>query len=128
MTNEELSGLADVNRGTFYFHYTDVYDMLYQTEDEFFREFETILDSDEGDRTNIYQYMRKVFSFLGDNHNMCGVCFSENNDMKFFNKIKSLVNKHLCSLWKYTDISFSQTRMEMHNAFIVNGCAGIMQI
>ena len=40
----ELSELADVNRGTFYFHYADVYDMLYKTEDEFFREFEKILD------------------------------------------------------------------------------------
>ena len=38
----ELSELADVNRGTFYFHYTDVYDILYKTQDEFFREFEKI--------------------------------------------------------------------------------------
>lgn len=123
----ELSELADVNRGTFYFHYADVYDMLYKTEDEFFREFEKILDFDENDKTNIYQYLLKIFSFLGDNHDMCSVFFSENNDMKFFNKTKLLVNKHLCSLWKYADTHFNQTKMEMYNSFIVNGCAGIMQ-
>ena len=27
---KELTELADVNRGTFYFHYTDIYDMLRQ--------------------------------------------------------------------------------------------------
>ena len=123
----ELSELADVNRGTFYFHYTDVYDILYKTQDEFFREFETILDSDKDDKTNIYQYLLKIFSFLGDNHDMCSVFFSENNDMKFCNRIKLLVNNHLCSLWKNTDISCNPMRMEMYNAFIVNGCAGIMK-
>ena len=123
----ELSELADVNRGTFYFHYTDVYDILYRTQDEFFREFEEILDFDENSKTNIYRYLLKIFSFLEDNHDMCRVFFSENNDMKFFNKIKSLVNKHLCSLWKYADISFNEANTEMYNAFIVNGCAGIMK-
>jgi len=123
----ELSELADVNRGTFYFHYTDVYDILYRTQDEFFREFEEILDFDENSKTNIYRYLLKIFSFLADNHDMCRVFFSENNDMKFFNKIKSLVNKHLCSLWKYADISFNEANTEMYNAFIVNGCAGIMK-
>lgn len=51
----ELSELADVNRGTFYFHYKDVYDILYRTQDEFFREFEEILDFDENSKTNIYR-------------------------------------------------------------------------
>lgn len=124
---KELAGLADVNRGTFYFHYTDVYDMLYRTEDEFFREFETILNSEEGSQTDIYQYLLKIFSFLGDNQSMCRVFFSENNDMKFFNKIKFLVYRHLCSLWKQRGIPLDQTKMDMYNAFIGNGCAGIMQ-
>ena len=77
----ELSELADVNRGTFYFHYTDVYDILYRTQDEFFREFEEILDFDENSKTNIYRDLLKIFSFLADNHDMCRVFFSENNDI-----------------------------------------------
>ena len=40
----ELSELADLNRGTFYLHYTDIYDMLWQMEDELFLEFNEILD------------------------------------------------------------------------------------
>ena len=117
---KELSELADVNRGTFYFHYSDVYDMLYQ--------IETVLNSSELEyKMDIHRSLVKIFSFLGENHNMCSIFFSENNDMKFFNKIKALVNEHLCSLWKHTDITLNEVRMDMYNAFIVNGCAGIMQ-
>ncbi len=124
---KELAELAEVNRGTFYFHYTDVYDMLYQTEDEFFRDFETILDSEEGTRTDMDRSLLKIFTFLGENQSMCRVFFSENNDMKFFKKIKALVDRHLCSLWKHSGVLLDQTKMEMYNAFIGNGCAGLMQ-
>lgn len=34
---KELSDLADINRGTFYLHYSDVYDMLGQIEESLFR-------------------------------------------------------------------------------------------
>ena len=34
---KELSDLADINRGTFYLHYRDVYDMLNKVEDELSR-------------------------------------------------------------------------------------------
>ena len=40
---KELSDLADINRGTFYLHYSDVYDMLAQLEDELFLEFHGII-------------------------------------------------------------------------------------
>ena len=47
ITVKELTELADVNRGTFYFHYTDVYDMLHKTEDRFFNDFNDVLNGKE---------------------------------------------------------------------------------
>ena len=41
---KELTDLADINRGTFYLHYNDIYDLLAQMEDELFVEFNEILD------------------------------------------------------------------------------------
>ena len=34
---KELTELVDINRGTFYLHYDDIYDMLHKIEDEMFR-------------------------------------------------------------------------------------------
>ena len=94
ITVKELTELVDVNRGTFYFHYNDVYDLLYKTEDRFFNDFNTVLNGkDLKSSDEMYQYLVEIFSFLEKNSNMCKIFFSDNCDMKFFNDIKALVNE-----------------------------------
>lgn len=41
---KELAELADINRGTFYLHYDDVYDVLEQIQNEFIETINRILD------------------------------------------------------------------------------------
>jgi AcrR family transcriptional regulator len=43
----DLTDRADINRGTFYIHYRDKYDLLKQSEDEMIAEIETILKEKE---------------------------------------------------------------------------------
>ena len=40
----ELADMADINRGTFYLHYRDVYDLLSQIESEVLKQFSELLD------------------------------------------------------------------------------------
>ncbi|MDD6074941.1 MAG: TetR/AcrR family transcriptional regulator, partial [Clostridium sp.] len=44
ITVRELTDMADINRGTFYLHYKDVFDLLEQIEQELTEELEDILD------------------------------------------------------------------------------------
>ena len=39
ITVREISELVDINRGTFYLHYKDIYDMVEQIQNEIFEEF-----------------------------------------------------------------------------------------
>ena len=39
ITVRELTDLVDINRGTFYLHYKDIYDMVDQIEDQLFTDF-----------------------------------------------------------------------------------------
>lgn len=52
---KELCDRADLNRGTFYAHYTDIYDLLHQIEDEMMQDFQAalkpLLDSPAADLT-----------------------------------------------------------------------------
>ena len=75
ITVRELTELADVNRGTFYTHYKDLYDMLEQMENEMFQELEDMLDSYAPDilRQDFSPILREVFTFVGKNQNLCRV-------------------------------------------------------
>ena len=49
---KELTELVDINRGTFYLHYDDIYDMLHKIEDEMFLEFNEIMEQNAN-----YEYL-----------------------------------------------------------------------
>ena len=49
MTVKELTELADMNRGTFYLYYKDVYDMLERLEDNLFASLDQILEPKTGE-------------------------------------------------------------------------------
>ena len=49
---KELTELVDVNRGTFYFHYQDIYDLLHRIEDDFFEHFDRLDIQAIGKRNN----------------------------------------------------------------------------
>ena len=53
ITVTELTTLADVNRATFYFYYTDLIDMLQQIQNETYQAFKEIIDSNPIDVTTI---------------------------------------------------------------------------
>lgn len=44
ITVKELTDLADINRGTFYLYYKDIFDMLEKIENELFGKLEGIID------------------------------------------------------------------------------------
>ena len=47
----ELADLVDINRSTFYLHYTDIYDLLEQTENGLMDQFLAIIDKNHANLT-----------------------------------------------------------------------------
>ena len=52
---KELTELVDINRGTFYLHYDDIYDMLHKIEDEIEKRTLQVLESAQSDAN--YKYL-----------------------------------------------------------------------
>ena len=44
ITVREIADMADINRGTFYLHYKDVFDLMEQIENELLKELEDMLN------------------------------------------------------------------------------------
>ena len=66
ITVRELTDLADMNRGTFYLYYRDVYDMLEKLEDSMFEALDSIAALHENDaaRQETKPILLDVFRFI----------------------------------------------------------------
>ena len=79
----ELSDLADINRGTFYLHYSDIYDMINQLEDDFFAEFEAVIRADlqqDGITDTPYDVLYDVFSVIHKNRALAKALIGPHGD------------------------------------------------
>ena len=111
---KELTDSVDVNRGTFYFHYSDIYDMLSKIEDEVFERFDSILNDPDPDmRGSANEYLTAIFSFLGENHDLCEILLGPHGDMQFVNRVKSLIDERCSDLWRENASQSSVWKYEM---------------
>lgn len=124
---KELSDLADINRGTFYLHYNDIYDMLNQIEDELFVEFNEILDrtlSCDTKNLSPQATLLDIFSFLERHKEVARVMMGPHGDLAFVNRLKDLVKDRVYSILTHINPQCNYTYIE---AFTVSGCIGVIE-
>ena len=100
ITVKELTDLADMNRGTFYLYYKDIFDMLEKIEDGLFEALDEIVSLHEHD--DVSQQTKPIlldlFRFIEENQEMCRVLLSPHGDMNLY-----------------------------HYSFVVYGCVGVFR-
>lgn len=124
---KELSDLVDINRGTFYLHYNDIYDMLEKIEDELFLEFNDFLDHDlaeGGTLLSPYSTLLDLFTLLDKHKDLAKVMIGNHGDLAFVNRLKRLVEERLRHLF---EISHNASNYEYYYPFIVSGCVGVIE-
>lgn len=124
---KELSDLVDINRGTFYLHYSDIYDMLAQIEDELFTEFHDIIDrtlTPDLVAASPEAPLLEIFSFLERHREAARIMTGPHGDLAFVNRLKNLVHERLdhilASRWVRDDSCYLE-------AFAVSGCLGVIE-
>ena len=94
ITVKELCERVDVNRGTFYLHYHDVYDLFSQIEEEIYHEIKSSLQRHEpgdfGDRKKVFPIFAEIFDYLVENYQICAVLLGENRDQAFFDRLTNI--------------------------------------
>ena len=123
---KELTELVDVNRGTFYFHYADLYALLREMEQDFFESFSLTLHETVPHGEAAYAYLRTIFTFLGENRSFCRIMLGPNGDMQFVERVKAHVDETCSYFWRSRG-GADPARYEMYNVFIINGCIGLIQ-
>lgn len=128
ITVRELAELVDINRGTFYLHYKDIYDMLNEIENEMFDDVNRILNSSPNtlkDGTPL-PLLENLLTYLAQNSDMCIALLGKNGDMAFVERLRGIVrNKCLYDWIAISDISDLED-FEYFYSFIVSGCIGLL--
>lgn len=102
---KDLTEKLDINRGTFYLHYKDKYDLLQQKEDEVLKEFDEIitgvlqnLHKDfvvPSDRKVLLSIFTSVYSNIKKNAEFMKVILGSNGDLNFQMKVKNFIENWL---------------------------------
>ena len=123
---KELTELVDINRGTFYLHYDDIYDMLHKIEDEMFQEFNEIMEQ-EPSPAEMMSYtgpLLEFFRFLDRHRDLAKVMIGPHGDLAFVNRLKDQIQKRTL---QFLESAQSDANYEYLCSFIITGCVGVVE-
>lgn len=126
---KELCALAGINRGTFYAHYTDIYDLLEQIEQEMLDNFVHALEpvfADDNRKSNLVEICTGIFQFLKENYDMCAIMLGENGDHQFVNRLLSLGREECINSYSKHFPRASREQIEYYYSFVSSGCIGLL--
>lgn len=126
---KELTEYVDLNRGTFYLHYKDIFDMVEQVENEMLQELKTVMNSHSTKEINCkpLPLLEDAFIFLKENAPMCTVLLSTNGDIAFVKKLKDVVREKCFKDWMILFNVEKADKFEYVYSFILSGCLGLFE-
>lgn len=126
ITITEICDEADINRATFYAHYTDQYDLLKQIEQELVDDINTYLSnySFHENGSESFQLMEQIFEYIKANSEVCSVLLSESGDKQFRKDVLLIVQRQCIAEW--TSKNVNKDIAEYLYAYATNGSIGII--
>lgn len=126
---KELCAVAGINRGTFYSHYSDIYDLLHKMEEEmtgdFLRALEPLLTGD-GELSPV-AITAGIFQCLKDNADICTVTLGDYGDKEFAWRLINIGREKCVAAYSKYFSTASPKQIDYYYAFVSAGCIGLLQ-
>ena len=135
ITVQELVDEVDINRSTFYLHYTDIYDMLRKIEDEFFESCMDVLKEYELPRDQVtslqeftedYGVLTALYHVVSDNSDLCLILIGPNGDLQFVNKVIATINDQMEQRTRRV-IQVKNQQSDYIYDYCMYGCIGLIR-
>lgn len=129
ITIQELTRLADVNRGTFYAHYRDLFDLVDQMEEELFQRLEELLGAHAvGElREGLTGLLTDVFRFVRDDPAIrLAVTDPRSRDL-FFWRLNQLIVRKCREDWQGLYLPRDEALWGSCLDFLVSGSVGLVR-
>ena len=125
----ELCQRAGINRGTFYAHYTDLYDLLRQMEEELLADFQKALEPLLRDRSVALtpaQVTSGIFQCLQDNAEICTITLGDYGDKSFAQRLLDLGQERCMEIYSKAFPGATPKMIADFYTFVSAGCMGLL--
>ncbi|MGE7926552.1 TetR/AcrR family transcriptional regulator [Lysinibacillus xylanilyticus] len=134
ITVRDITELANINRGTFYLHYVDKYNLLEQYENEIFEKFNAILDATTNLDLDINQFkqerlpvMVQILQVFYEEADFLKLILGPNGDPYFHEKMRQFFVRYFNAyLGNRTDKSKWRFPIELTLAYNSNAILGVI--
>ncbi|WP_391119693.1 TetR/AcrR family transcriptional regulator [Psychrobacillus sp. L3] len=138
ITVSDLTEKANINRGTFYLHYKDKYDLFEQNKDEVFSELERIVGDawttiNEEYQKNMqvelpFPFVIKLFEFLKENFVFMRVILGSNGDPAIQCGLKDIIEKRMYqNFFQYVIEENRMVPLDYLFAYVSSAHLGVIQ-
>lgn len=127
---KDITELADLNRGTFYLHYTDTYSLLQEMESEVLKDFQEIVS----DRCNAFEkdsllhVIYPIIEYIEKNKKICKTFFENNASNDFVNRFHLLILKNGTAIIKEQYPNAGEVTLNYFFEFITYGLTGVLKL
>lgn len=127
---KELCETAGINRGTFYSHYTDIYDLMKKMEEEMLEDFQQalqpLLEVHEEDMTPV-KITAGIFQCLKENADICTVTLGPFGDKEFAARLIRIGRDNYVESYQRFFKRATPRQLEYYYAFVSAGCIGMLE-
>ncbi len=126
VTVTDICAKADVNRGTFYKYYRDVYDLFEKTEDEFIEEIHALFEDTKATGSGMPDFFISVFRILSENKELVQVARNREFTEQFTKKLLVFVLPQINQLITNADPGASEEKIRFLSEYIMGGCTRVV--
>ncbi len=127
ITVKELCDKADINRGTFYLHYQDIYDLKQQIETDLYEELVNLIQPFSNVKAlDPYQLFYNMFLYTKKNEALFRCFLGPNGDISFLTNLRTLFKEYYLSTLLQERTLTITMNLEFAYDFISAGFTGLV--
>lgn len=123
ITVKEICEAADINRGTFYKHYTDPYDLFQRIEDDLIHD---IMGNIRIQENALDSWLIDILTILSKNKDASTIILSSKSDSRLISSMLSKVKPEALESFALIFGDSSPDKLELYFTYFVDGTVGLI--
>ncbi len=126
---KELCEAAGINRGTFYAHYADLYDLLAKMEARLMADLQRALEpllAEDAQEPTLLALTSVIFRCLKENEDICAITLGPHGDREFTARLLDMARERCLAVYARR-FDATPRQLSYYYAFVSSGCIGLLE-